>query len=164
MINPPTIEFNYIGASVVTTRITSVSSTSASVTITTSKPVLLWGLYSTTITSIRPSALVVMTQGQVESPSASTTHHFLFPNLQPETRYVVYFAGKEAVGTFMNYDDHCMITITTRSELSEDDYDEKSDGTVCASGWGLSSHSTDLQLLPCSNHGYCQQRQCMCGE
>lgn len=162
LVNPPIIEFSYIGASITSTRITSLSPTSASISIATSKPVLLWGLYSIATTSIRPSALVVMTQGQVESASASSTHHFILPDLQPQTRYVVYFAGKEVSGTLMHYDENCMITVTTPGESSEEeDFTSKSDGSICVSGWGTSSTLSDLQLLPCSNHGYCKQRQCM---
>lgn len=50
------------------------------------------------------------------------------------------------------------LTVTTRGEDAPEDYESRSDGTVCESGWGVSS-SGELQLLPCSNRGYCRQRQ-----
>ena len=63
-----------------------------------------------------------------------------------------------------NDEDECSLTLTTRGETTEIDYDQKSDGTICESGWGISSSSSDLQLLPCSYHGYCKQKQCICTE
>ena len=142
------MEFSYVGASIITSRVTSLSTTTASISITTTKPVLLWGLYSTSATSIRPSALVIMSQGQLQSESASTSHLFILSNLTPETKYTVYFAGKESNGVLMNNDaDECLLTLTTRGETTE-----------------ISSSSSDLQLLPCSYHGYCKQKQCICTE
>lgn len=165
LMNPPIMEFNYVGASIITARVTSLSSTTASVSVTTTKPVLLWGLYSTSATSIRPSALVIMSQGQLYSETAATSHLFILPDLTPETKYTVYFAGKESSGVLMNNDeDECTLTLTTRGETTEIDYDQKSDGTICESGWSVSSSSSELQLLPCSYHGYCQQKKCICTE
>lgn len=165
LINPPIMEFSYVGASIVSSRVTSLSTTTASISITTTKPVLLWGLYSASATSIRPSALVIMSQGQLHLESASTSHLFILSELTPETKYTVYLAGKESNGVLMNNDaDECSLTVTTRGETTEIDYDQKSDGTICESGWGISSSSSDLQLLPCSYHGYCKQRQCICTE
>ncbi|KAK8800031.1 hypothetical protein WA588_002849 [Blastocystis sp. NMH] len=160
LINPPILEFNYIGASIITSRIQTVSSTTASIVVTTSNPVYLSGLYSEAVTSIKPSSLLIFTQGQLQSSTLSTNHQFLLHDLSPKTRYIIYFAGKEESGVLMENED-ASLTVTTRGEDAPEDYESRSDGTVCESGWGVSS-SGELQLLPCSNRGYCRQRQCIC--
>ena len=44
---------------------------------------------------------------------------------------------------------------------NEEDISSKSDGSLCESGLTISSITKKLELAPCSNHGYCQQSQCM---
>ena len=106
-----------------------------------------------------PSSLLIFTQGQLQSSTLSASHQFVLHDLSPKTRYIIYFAGKEESGVLMESGD-ASLTVTTRGEDAPEDYESKSDGTVCESGWGVSS-SGELQLLPCSNRGYCRQRQCM---
>ena len=159
LINPPILEFNYIGASIISSRIQTVSSTTASIVVTTNKPVFLSGLYSEAVTSIKPSSLLIFTQGQLQSSTVSTSHQFILHDLSPKTRYIIYFAGKEETGVLMD-SEGVSLTVTTRGDDAPEDYDSKSDGTICESGWGVSS-SGELQLLPCSNRGYCRQRECM---
>ena len=156
--NPPIIEFNYLGATITSTRVTTSTTSSVTITIQTSKPSSLWILYLTS--SASPTTSQIISQGQVTSPDVSDTHVVMLANLQAETTYYVYIAGKEATGTLLSTENAHM-AVATRGSTTEDDLDSKSDGTLCSSGWAIASATKKLELLPCSYHGYCRQSKCM---
>ena len=161
LVNPPTLEFNYLGAEITSSRVVSSSTTSITLSVATSKPTLLWALFLKDASRITPSATTIMSEGQVHS--ALSTHHILIlSELEEDTKYVVYLAGKEEKGTLMNVDVQAtMLSVRTKSSASSD-LDDKSDGSVCKNGWAVSSTSNSLELVPCSRHGYCRQQQCVC--
>ena len=161
LMNPPTLEFHYLGAEITASRVVSSSATSITLSVTTSKPTLLWALFRKDASRITPSATTIMGEGQVHS--ALSTHHMLIlSELEEDTTYIVYFAGKEEKGTLMNIDVQAtMLSVRTKSSTSSD-LDGKSDGSVCKNGWAVSSTSSTLELVPCSHHGYCRQQQCVC--
>lgn len=160
-MNPPVVEFNYIGANVVSTRVTVTTTSSISVSVITSKPVQIWSLIVQSNTQSVPTSTAILSNAQYSSTTPSTNHLLFHANLKANTEYIVYFTGKEDTGTLLANDiTSTRITAKTQNE-GEEDISAKSDGTLCESGWAISSSTQQLDLLPCSNHGYCQQSQCM---
>lgn len=159
LMSPPTLEFNYIGTQIVSVRVSGLTHSSVSVSITTSKVTQLWSLIVPSHTMSVPSEKTIMSNGQF---SGSSTNHILYhTDLVENTEYIVYFTGMETSGTLLGNDiAGTKITVKTR-DLSDEDVSSKSDGTICESGWGQSRTTDKLELLPCSNHGYCQQSKCM---
>lgn len=161
LINPPVLEFNYLGCEVTSKRVTVSTTTSITVTLMTSKPSYLYGLITSTPMQTSPSSSTIMSQAQASSEQLSTSHLLQFTNLEENTKYTIYLAGKEELGTLLVIDEQ--ITAQTKSSVVSDDEDweSKSDGTICKSGWAVSKDSNSLELLACSNNGYCQQSKCM---
>lgn len=161
LINPPILEFNYLGCEITAQRITTTTTTSITVSVTTSKPTYLYGLISSTPMQSTPSSSTIISQAHVISEQLSTSHLLQFTNLEEDTKYTIYLAGKEEMGTLLSINEH--LTAQTKSSVAsdEEDWESKSDGTVCKSGWAISKESNSLELLACSNNGYCQQSRCM---
>lgn len=159
LMSPPTLEFNYIGTQIVSVRVSALTHSSISVSISTSKTTQLWSLIVPSHTSSVPSEKTIMSNGQF---SGSSTNHILFhTDLVENTEYIVYFTGMETSGTLLGNDiAGTKITVKTK-DSSDEDASSKTDGTICESGWGQSRTTNKLELLPCSSHGYCQQSKCM---
>ena len=163
-MNPPLLEFNYIGAEITSSRVMASSTSTITLSLTTSKPATLWALYVSDAARLPPSSNTIKSEGQLHSSSPSTTHILMMADLKEDTKYVVYFAGEEETGTQLSIDTQAtMMTVRTKSSSSPD-LDSKSDGTQCKNSWALDAESDSLVLLPCSHHGYCQQERCVCVE
>ena len=158
LIDPPILEFNYVGATITSKRVTTSSTSSLTVTVATSKPSMLYAIIASSPMQSTPTAATIISQAHVSSEELSSSHLLFFSDLEGGTQYTIYFAGKEELGTLMDITDQ--LTATTKSSSAED-WDSKSDGTICPNGWAVSSDSNSLELLPCSYRGYCQQTQCM---
>lgn len=163
-MNPPLLEFNYIGAEISSSRVMSSSTSTITLSITTSKPATLWALFVSDATPFIPPSSVIKSEGQLHSSSLTTTHVLMMVDLKEDTKYHVFFAGEEETGTQLSIDTQAtMMTVRTKSSSSRD-LDSKSDGTQCKNGWALDANSDSLVLRPCSHHGYCQQEHCVCVE
>ena len=160
LINPPSIEFNYLGVAILSTHVTTITPTSVSITISSSKPIQLWSLIVKSSIKAIPSERTIMTEGQSSSSFSSSTI-LLHTNLEENTEYIIYYTGQEETSSLIGNDiSLTRITIKTRMK-NEEDISSKSDGSLCESGLTISSITKKLELAPCSNHGYCQQSQCM---
>ena len=160
LINPPSIEFNYLGVAILSTHVTTITPTSVSITISSSKPIQLWSLIVKSSIKAIPSERTIMTEGQSSSSFSSSTI-LLHTNLEENTEYIIYYTGQEETGSLIGNDiSLTRITIKTRMK-NEEDISSKSDGSLCESGLTISSITKKLELAPCSNHGYCRQSQCM---
>lgn len=163
-MNPPLLEFNYIGAEITSSRVMASSTSSITLSLTTSKPATLWALFVSDTTRLPPSSSTIKSEGQVHSASHTTTHVLMMTDLKEDTKYTVFFAGEEETGTQLSLDVQAtMMTVRTKSSSSPD-LDSKSDGTQCKNGWAVDAESDSLVLLPCSHHGYCRQERCVCVE
>ena len=163
-MNPPLLEFNYIGAEITSSRVMASSTSSITLSLTTSKPATLWALFVPDTTRLPPSSSTIKSEGQVHSASHTTTHVLMMTDLKEDTKYTVFFAGEEETGTQLSIDAQAtMMTVRTKSSSSSD-LDSKSDGTQCKNGWAVDANSDSLVLLPCSHHGYCRQERCVCVE
>lgn len=159
-MNPPSIEFNYLGVEILSTHVTTITPTSVSITISSSKPIQLWSLIVKASIKTIPSERTIMTEGQ-SSSSFSSSHLLYHTSLEENTEYIIYYTGQEETGSLIG-NDISLTRITVKTKLkNEEDFSSKSDGTLCESGWTVSSITKKLELAPCSNHGYCQQSQCM---
>ena len=161
LINPPILEFNYLGCEITSKRVTTITTSSITVTITTSKPSYLFGLISSTPMQTSPSSSTIISQAQASSEQLSTSHLLQFTNLEEDTKYTIYLAGKEELGTLLVIDEQLTAQTKSSSAPDEEDWDSKSDGTLCKSGWAVSKDTNSLELLACSYKGYCQQSKCM---
>ena len=161
LINPPILEFNYLGCEITSKRVTTTTTSSITVTIMTSKPSYLYGLISSTPMQSAPSSSTIISQAQASSEQLSTSHLLQFTDLEEDTKYTIYLAGKEELGTLLAIDEHLTAQTRSSAEPDEEDWDAKSDGTICKSGWAISKDTNTLELLPCSYNGYCQQSKCM---
>ena len=161
LINPPILEFNYLGCEITSKRVTTTTTSSITVTIMTSKPSYLYGLISSTPMQSSPSSSTIISQAQASSEQLSTSHLLQFTNLEEDTKYTIYLAGKEELGTLLVIDGQLTAQTKSSSTPDEEDWDSKSDGTICKSGWAVSKDTNSLELLACSYKGYCQQSKCM---
>ena len=159
-MNPPVIEFNYVGAEILSSRVMAITPSSITLSIQTSKETQLWSLIVPSSTQSVPSESAIMSTG-LSSLSLQTNHVFQFSDLNENTEYIIYLTGKETSGTSLGNDiSKTKITVKT-SNPQEEDWSHKSDGSICPSGWSLSPSTKKITLLECSNNGYCQQSKCM---